>query len=256
MATDILSGGMESMLGNGMDSLSTIMVVIIWIGVFLVPVVVGWHILRHKHRVQIKRLTDNGAFIVNDKAREVVVDGVHYWKLLKGKALLSVPPPDVIQMTKKGRVFVSCYYSDELGYVWAKDTVTKDTFKEVVQTSVLQNGETVNTTRRVYQPFSTQERALLAGQIRKAAERRGTSLMDKIMQFLPLMMVFMMFVLVLIFWEDIAKPAVQMSASNAEVSKQNALISEQNARILVHFGYDNISITQPIDREMPPDAKG
>lgn len=252
---DPITGNLQSMASGAMDTMTTVMWVIIWVSVILIPIIIAWHIMRHKHKVQIKYLTDNGAIVRFDKAREVNIDGAKFWKLLKAKALISTPPPDVIQVTKKGKLFASCYYSDELGYIWARDTVTKETFKAKVEDFEIVNGEKVKVTRNVYQPFTTQERALESNQVRKAAERRGSSLLDKIIQMLPFVMVFLMFVLVLIFWEDIAKPAVEISNANAGISTQNAKISEQNARILILLGYDNVTVNQQVVNGVPPDVR-
>jgi cell division protein FtsL len=247
--------GISTMGLGAMDTMSTIAVVMIYIAIVSVPILFIWNYLRFKHRVQIKKLTANGAIVYDDRAREVMQDGVKFWKLYKDKFLISCPPPDVTQMTKKGKLFVVCYFSEEMGYVWAKDTVTKDTFKAQTVDYELRNGEKVKVIRDVYQPFTTQERALQANQIRKAIERKGESLLAKIEKYLPFIMVFLMFVLVLIFWEDIAKPAITMSNANAEISKQNAVISEQNARILMMFGFDNITLNQQTINEAPPDVK-
>lgn len=157
-------------------------------------------------------------------------------------------------MNNKGKLVAECYFSEDLGVVWAGDLITEKTFNEKVKVEMNRNGKPVGVMREVHQPFGTVQRAMLANQIRKAIERKGTSGWEKFQQIIPWLVPVFILIIMLLFWEDIAKPAQQISELNVKVSEQNAIISEQNARILTILYGPNANIT--VRQVIPPNAGG
>lgn len=85
------------------------------LGVFI------WHLTRYKHKFRIKKITGTKTIVIDDKAKEFRdSDGVTWWKLLKHKHVIAVPPADCLDVTERGRHSVEAYYSDESGYQYEK----------------------------------------------------------------------------------------------------------------------------------------
>ena len=201
---------------------------------------VVWY-FQYRHRVRIRILTAQGSVPYDDKAREVDVDGVPFWKLLKRKHMVPVPTSEAITnigvgpISKKPRYYAEFFWSEELGYVVNIDSVNSKNIQE----KAVKYGPNKELVKDAFHPFTPQQRALYVYQLRKAEERKKKSLLDQITAIaVPMVLVFM-FILVLVFWEDIAKPAQQSQASaaammetNERLLKENAQISAQNARIL------------------------
>lgn len=251
MATE--TSTISGIASQAMDVGGTLTWAVLIMGFVAIIIFLVWFILQHKHRVMIKILTENGSIVVFDKAREVTRGGVTMWRLLKRRHSIPPPPPEARQLTKKGKILATCYYTDDVGYVWGVDTVRNEKFKETTQTRVMVNGTEVPVTRKIYEPASAQQRSLLANALKEAALRRGQSGWDKFKEIIPALLLVVVIVCVFLFWEEIAKPVQQLQESNAAISEQNARISEQNARMLIFLygpNAGNLSVAQSI----PPDG--
>ena len=231
----------------------TVVMTILGLTIFCGVVFLLWYVLQFKHRVRVKVLTKNGFYIIDDKARELRDKDsklIKSWRLWKLRETASVPPPDSVFMTKKGRFTADAYWSEDTGLVWVTDTITREKFNELIKRKVVydKNGEKVEEkiVRDSTQPFTTQERSLQAWRITQAMNRKHKSIWDTIAQLAVPIALVMLFVMVLIFWEDIAKPVQQLSADNAKISAENARISEQNARILSLISNNQIDVKQTI----------
>lgn len=243
LGESIMSG--QALLG-GLDVISNSVVNVVWACLALALVaVVFWYFL-HRHKVRIRILTNSGSFPYQDKAREIKIDGVPFWKLLKRKDTITAPPSDALHsigrdwMLRKPAYSVEMYWSEEDGYVPIVDTVNKANLKEkTVVYELDRHGQKVEVARDVFQPFTPQQRALYVSQQKKALDRRKKSLSDLIAQ-IAVPIAFVMFAVVLLFfWEDIAKPAKEMAAANQnmmqlqkELLSHQSEISAQNARIV------------------------
>lgn len=205
------------------------MVALVVIGAVIFGV---WYILQFKHRVNLRVMTRHGYYIVQDKARETKVDGVTYWQLFKKREMATVPPPEATNQTQRGKLVADAYWHEETGIVWATDKVTREDFVKMITEVTVKDGSMQKQVQDAFQPFTTQERALQSARVTRALMRKKKSLLEAVMQLATPLALVMLVIMVLIFWEDIAKPAKEMGALNVEVSKQNAIISEQNARLL------------------------
>lgn len=80
-----------------------------------------WHLTRFKNKFRIKKLTGTKTIVIDDKAKEYTdKSGVTWWRLLKMKHVIQVPPADCLDVTTKGNHSVEAYYSDESGYQFEK----------------------------------------------------------------------------------------------------------------------------------------
>ena len=71
-----------------------------WIILGMVALVGVWFffgvISKFKYKVRIRELVNGRKVIIDDKARLIKKDGLEYWKLMKLKDIIPVPPPQAI----------------------------------------------------------------------------------------------------------------------------------------------------------------
>lgn len=231
------------------SGLTTAYTGMIWVGV--IGIILGlaawvWWRRQFKYLVRLKVLK-NGAFIYyEDVAREIHQEGSQYWKLRGLKELCGIPPSESISQNNKGQFVAEGYYSKDAGVIWAKDTMTREEFRKLEEelrqrratgktdgkTAVFFDTSGVHgkSTITKFQPLTTQERALQAGQVTKAMLRKGNSIWDMIWKIAPAILILIVFVLILVFWNDIAKPVITLSQQNIDIQKNNKEIMQQNLR--------------------------
>lgn len=256
MADDLGLSGLASTASNAASGAYTIVITLLCIGVLVGIILLVNYILSYKHHVNVKIMTKNGFYFVHDKAREIDENGVKFWKLLKMKITTTVPPPEAIDITKKGKFVATGYFSEETDMVWLTDKNTKEDFKNLIEEEIVEYKNGVPIRRKVvknaFHPFTTQERALQANRVTRAMLRKKKNLLEILTQLAVPAALIILVICVLIFWEDIAKPVQNLATINAEVSKQNAEIAEQNARILNMIakqgGLQTVEVTQTIDQ--------
>lgn len=235
-----------------MDSASAFGGYLVWIFVISAVVVAFVYILSFKHIVSVRILNRNGNVLpVKDRAREVKVDGVKYWKLLKRKDVIPVPPADALIVVKSGgkpKFYAEFTYNEESGYIPLEYDVTTSNFNEKL--IITQHGKVIKDS---FQPFTTNQRSLYVMQLRKAEARKKKDLLERIMQLATPLVLVMLFIAVLIFWEDVAKPGKEMANLNVQMQQKNlelldnlAEISAQNARIVQAYTGTDLEITQQV----------
>ena len=193
-------------------------------------------VLSYKHKVRVRYITKDGSYIIDDKARRKMDGGVTYWSLLKAKQIVSPPPKEAINITKKGKLVAECYITeDNPEPVWLTDNFDLEG-----------NGK--------FKPLTTQQRSLTVSRIRKAESRKNASLWDKISSvIMPAAMVIMV-ALPFVFWGEITNASTESMEITAQVAAENAKISEQNARILSVLAGKVEAGELDIVQNIPPDA--
>ena len=199
MADDILS--IDKLVGSTGNITSTTLDILLY--VILVAVVIGivwfiWFIFQHKYKVEIMLLTGGKDVARDDRAREIEVDGGKFWKLLKSKALIERPPAKAIYTDSKGRVRARCFQTDADNYVW-QSSETPDGIKD--KDKYFEN----------YSPLTTKQRGILVHQLRKSEDRKRKNIKEYIPMIVGLGSVVIIIVCMLIYWENIAKPAVEIN---------------------------------------------
>lgn len=235
-----------------MDSVSQLGGYIVWAVLLgsLIGVII--YFLSFKHTISIRILNRNGNVLpVKDRAREIKVDGVKYWKLMKRKDIIPVPPADALIVMKSGgkpKYYAEFTFNEETGYIPLEYDVTTDNFNNKL--IMTQHGKVIKDS---FQPFTTNQRSLYVMQLRKAEARRKKDVLERIMQLATPLVLVMLFIAVLIFWEDVAKPGKEMANLNIQMQQQNielldnlAEISAQNARIVQAYTGVDLEITQQV----------
>lgn len=214
MAEDEILGNLGDMAGKAAGASADVIVILFaglaFVGLVLAVVLLIKLFKSYKHIVKIRVVTNDRKYIVEDKAREIIQDGVPFWKLKKRKDLLTVPPPEATEITQKGKFFSECYYTEEDGYKWIRDTGN-------VQTN--------------FKAFTTAQRSLYVQRLRNAMLRKKRGIWDLLQQYVTPIILLTLVVLILIFWQDLYKPIQETQANNVRITASQSDITNQLARI-------------------------
>lgn len=209
---------------------------------FVIILVAGftWLILYYlsfKHKVRVRQVVNGRTVIIDDKARFFKdKDKIPKWKLWKMRDVVSLPDDDCLDLTTKGKKVAECFRTDDGTYIWIKSNFDYEKYKA-------NNPE--------FEPFSTEERQMLVTQYREAIYGKA-SLLDKVMQFAPYIIVLMILVIFMIFFNETVAPTQALAGQLITATdKMSQSLETINAiclgRVLVtnNTQYTNISKTVP-----------
>jgi flagellar basal body-associated protein FliL len=186
---------------------SALVNVLLWL--FLIIVVGGllvamFYFFSFKHRVRVKKSVRGRTVVIDDKAR-VYKDGngAYWWKFLKTGLKVSPPPSQAIDINKKGKYVCEGYLLEDDRFIWRVDEFDGEKYKDNFDTSF--EGK--------YKFFSGEERSLLAGQVIKAQEHKKKKFLDVLVAIAPYLAIIMIFVLFLVFFDNVVSPAVELGNS-------------------------------------------
>ena len=219
---------------------------LIWVVLGAILIGAVWFLLwwlSYKHEVTIRYITKSRKYIIKDKAKTVRKDGAQLWRLLRMRSTVKPPPPEAIEITKKGKFFAECYWSEENpSPTWLQDSGDEtDAFS--------------------HQAFTSDERSFYVAQLKKAIVRQKGSLFDKIMQFaMPIAMIILV-AIPFVFFGNLTEESTKQAASNVELARINEKIAAENARILTVLAgkveAGDLVIKQDIKPpDAPPDGGG
>jgi len=194
------------------DTLIIVFAAVIGLGILIIAWLLIKDLKDYVHKVKIRVLTSDGSpiYVIEENAKTVKENGVNYWKLRKKKDLLTVPPSDATELTKKGKFYAECYWSEKEGYQWIKDNPIKGSG---------------------FDAFPTTEKALLVQRIVNAHSRKKKGILEVLQQLVAPIVLILLFVLVLVFWEDIAEPTIKVLEQSARITESQSVITQQQARI-------------------------
>lgn len=234
MAEDDIISGMGTLAkdaaSTSADALIIIFGILVLIGAVIGIIMVFKLFRSYKHIVKIRVITNDRKYVIEDKAREVMQDGVPFWKLKKRKDLLTVPPPEATEITQKGKFFAECYYTEEDGYKWIQDSGNVD---------------------KNFKAFTTAQRSLYVQRLRNAMLRKKKGIWDLLQQYVTPVILLVLVVLILIFWQDLYKPVQESQQSNARISQSQAEITQNLARITAVLIGDAEAGTLVYDQTIP-----
>ena len=184
-------------------------ILIIWITIIFVAVVMlaVWFINKiiYKHHVMIYDKGNNDLVII-DKAREVVKNGVKYWRLAKERdkelRLMPIPPSQAIDITKKGKKSIIATRSPEGSYQYIRI-----------------DSENIN----VQEPLTTEDRLVYMENFEKANSRKQVSWVQQIPLITSVAALVLIVLGLMIFYGEIAKPVIearQMQITEAKIQSE------------------------------------
>lgn len=202
------------------------------IGLFFVGVLaVFLYFNKYNKRVIIRKRINGKNKIFYDKARRVDKEGVLWWRLMRGKKLIPIPPDKAIEVDKKGKDFCEFYLLESGEYIPLLDK--NDSINEV-------------------QPFTSNQRQLLQGQFTKANLERGFKFTDYLSTLTYIAALVIIVISLLVFYGDIAKPVLEMG--DKVVSMQNKQIEFQKEMNLMINNLNNLQkgvIDSTLDARTP-----
>lgn len=188
----------------------TLLAIVIVLGIVFVLMA----ILPYKHYVRVRILTGDKTLILDDRAKEVKTkEGVLKWRLKKMRHHIPIPPKDAIHLTKRGKYSVEVYYTQEKEYKYIKDAGIDDN------------------TIKGFKPLTTQDREFYANEMREAERYRKKQLWEIIEKLAPYMVMLMMFILFLVFYQDIAAPSIEMQNIAKSTVERVGQITDKQAII-------------------------
>ncbi|MHA1880243.1 MAG: hypothetical protein ACTSYG_07575 [Candidatus Heimdallarchaeota archaeon] len=205
-------------IGTWGSGLGTVLLVIIGVVIAGLLFWLIYNISKYKFRFVVRELVSGRKRIKNDKAR-LWKDkrGVEYWKLLKSKALVPVPPVDAIDIDTRGKYFVEAYKTPGGEYHYIVDNANID-FNDIS-----------------LEPVTTNQRAMLADQIKLANDRRKKSIWEHLQPIAGGLMVVAVFIILIAFYGKIAEPFLTsqelQNANQAQLNEGLKLNNEALMRI-------------------------
>lgn len=214
MATNILNniklGGFTQGLGNFI-TITTIILAIsaaIWL--------VYW-ILQYKHTAIIRKLTSSNRVLIHrDKIRIIKKKGeAQTWKLLKLRKTMPTPPDKALDIDTKGKYHVEAYYTENEEFQYLQDNPTD---KERIGS---------------LHPLKASDKQFYLQELEDSKKWDKKKLADILMAALPGMMIVIIFVLIIVFWDKLLAPADHMaSAMQAAAESLKQAAQAQSTQII------------------------
>ena len=226
-------------------------------------------IFTKSHRLRIRDPMNKAKYIEDRWVMEKIdkETGVLSWVNIPFAKKLTTPrPPDqAIEIGKRGRKFAEAYRLSEDQFCWITDkgvTIQErenETTKRIEQVIVDETKDGNFRYIDTFKPFSSTQREALVNQFKKAAEiskNRWTP--DKIIMASSLGMLFILIMMVVVFWGDLAAPLIDMQSVTGGMVQQVDKITRNQAIIMENLGADisdldlDIVQTPKTQAKLPP----
>lgn len=243
------------------DTTLTVVAILFGVAILIGVIIFVIQLRKYKHKFRIKEVIEGRKIYIDDRAREYKDQGgAMWWKLLKMKDLVEIPPPEAIELDNKGKKCVEAYRLDTGEYMYIKDEWTSkqipsevynidekiipkklneivnedereamiSEWKKVQRSKQIKEWANKNKALLTYQPLTTNQRLLLIKQIQKAEERRKKKWQDYLLPLASLGALVIVIVAGLIFWGDLAKPAIKAH----EERLQYQVLTQENLKLI------------------------
>lgn len=181
-------------------------------GVVIGLIIFMLNLAKYKHRVIVKILGKHGKIIVTDKAKEVKQKGRKYWRLLKLKENIPIPPESAFQITNKGKVFVEAYKTPQGEFIYVDDDTN------IKSEDIIKN------------PLQSSDIEFYVSQQELSNQYKTNTWKDLIPQLLPYMFFIVFMVIIFAFWGQIMQPAKDMTTNLARSFEQSSKVMEEQRR--------------------------
>lgn len=199
---------------SAMSTIWTFVQIFIGMGVAVAIIFLIWALTQYKHKFRLRELTGDKTRIIDDRAREVKRKGDPLkWRLFKTRINVPVPPPAAIHLTKKGKFSVEAYRTPE-GEV-----------KYIIDKGI--SAETAAT----FESVTTQDREFYIDEMREAESYVKKQWTEYVLPIAGVFSVLVVLILLFVFWEDIAQPAIDIQNRAGEINRKQAEIIEDQRQI-------------------------
>lgn len=234
--TELAITGLQSAIGGFTSSALDLVMYII---LLIVLLALGFYInsiLQYKYKVEVIMNTGGKDVAIDDKAKEIKDSSGTYWKLFKLKETIPAPPSEAIYLNNKGNIKSRCIYSKEGSFEWIDATIPAKK-----KDSDLHNN---------FDVLTTKHRSILVNQIIKAEERKKKNWKEYIPMIAGLGAIVILVVCMLIYWEQIVRPVVEvqnnlntMILNINDITQSQAEITHRLEKIM-----NKVNIEIPIDK--------
>lgn len=253
MAEADIMKNLMTQIGGGMNTVFYGVLIVLVIGILALIGVIIWIKLSYKHEVLIRYIVNGGKVLSHDTAKDWEDErGVKHWKLKKErdkeKRIMPYPPGTSINRMKNGKLYHETYYLEGVGYIPIQDnmhisdipenlfdnipeeiadeedSILKDKKIKEWKAETLRDWMRSNKIDTAFHAISSQDRAALGANIRKAEERRGKSWTEHLPLYAGLGALVIIVVALLIFYGDVAKPVIESKKIDLEIMKTNQLV--------------------------------
>lgn len=212
-------------------------------------------ILSFKHKVRIKELVKGRKIVKDFRARSFTdKEGISWWKLSgekdKSKRLIPLPPEEAIELNHKGKKVAECYRTEYGEIIWIAeggdvgdipDEIFLDPPTEIVNQKDLtikkqmldqwkkrKKAEYIKDHNLItpYHSINTKQRMIYFNNIRKAEARKGFNWKEQIIPAVSIGALVMIIIAGMVFWGDLAQPALNANSQAAEIRKTDLQILE------------------------------
>jgi len=212
----------------GLDILNQVFMVF-WIVLGMCVLIGVWFffvvIKKFKYKVRVREVVNGRKIVFDDKARLIKKDGQEYWKLMKLKDLLPVPPSDVIDIDNKGRRVVELYRTEKGEHAWAREG--KSIVVDAKDISWLKDHQEVND----FEPVTMEERDFIINNLQRAEKRRGKKWTEQLPMIAGLAALVLIVICLMVFYNDMAKPLLEMGDKYNQNQETQQQIVETLERI-------------------------
>jgi hypothetical protein len=263
--TQILNQVTQS-VGN---AASTLYMVLMYVGIGAVVIGITWFILdyiSYNIKVRVRVVAKNRKIIIDDRAKIVndKEDGVRYLRLRARRHNIPLPPAESIEVDNKGKYNIEVYYTDSEEYQYVIDKLDEKelqekgmylTHKKNKKGKDITSGKYVylsDTTENIqaFQPLTTNQRLILINQYKKAYARKTFKWTEHIGTIASVAALVIIFICLLVFWEDLTKPSLQAMSTSAAIQKdQKEIITALRD---IYLNRQTIGANQTITQGLTP----
>jgi hypothetical protein len=194
------TGFSTSQMLSGLDAVTQIIIYLLITTIIVITLWGGMYLLSFKHRVIVRQKTASGTVVIQTKARQFTTkDGITKWRLLKYiKESTMAPPMEFLQLTVKGKFWAEADRSMSGDMLWRKRSESDGIGDQV----------------------TSQERALLISQMRRADEYLKKGWGDKILALAPAIIIVMILVIFMMFFSNTVKPTIDLASTLTVASEK------------------------------------
>lgn len=242
MADPGLLGNIDvaGMAGSAASGLVNILYVVLYaLVVGAVIMVIVWY-AKHDYTVRVRLQTKMGNLVFNRRGH-IVDTGKH--KIMKffldfKHKVYSVPPKDCIDHMKNGRKIVDVVIDEEGNARYLKVTEINNVLG--------------------FMALDTNERAAYIDEIEKSEKRKKRNLLDLIRDLAPLFAVVTIFVLLIVFWGEIAAPFIEVGNAMVGIAEKFDVMVGRLDRVINVLAnqqvIDYVNATGNVTGVVPPEA--
>ena len=234
MADDINLGLTREMFTGGLDTFTIVMFIIIILGLIGFVIWFFWFKSQFKHNITLRVKTKGETDIVYfDKYRYVKKKGlpekIQLWTLKTYKPL---PPDSAIDIMSNGKEYCEGWMIETGEVMYAKASINNIAY--LTQENKAQAEVKLEST------FDEKDKDFYANQYFEDMSRYSNKdIMKWLSENAGVIALLILGILIIAFWNDIAKTTSQVASSNAEISKNNALMIQSLEALLRDRQYIN-----------------